>query len=300
MTEIPDSRKSTDTRLGAPGEAGLGAALRDFTDEAERLVVLSTGPEAVRRRARNRRSRRRTGAVALAGGAALAAGLVWGALPHTQGGHSPQTIAPERELVSAASLLPPPEPDGRLTPESLLAPSALPWNTTYHWRTVATDRTPDTPLPDSGHGQCRVRWFEDLGTTDVIARTYSGRNRATAQHRIAAFPGPSEASGATSTLSSRLRNCGWHKTRATQKTPSHGSEPSDLHEYVLTSGPDAPVRVSLVQSDNRVAVLAVSTAIAYDHAHPDSRTDACLDGSLGDNGTAPSHGVRAPQTPGHC
>ncbi|MEU0681310.1 hypothetical protein [Streptomyces albogriseolus] len=236
----------------------------------------------------------------------LAGGLTWGLLPHTSGrDSSPTAKASGRPgFVPAASLLPPPEPDGRLTADALLAPSSLPWNSTYHWHTLITGHDPDTPLPETGRGQCRARWFEDSPTTDVIARTYAGQGKATAQHRIAAFSDAAGASGAASALSSRLRECGWHETRATeaassQDEASHG-ESTDLYEYVLTSGPGDPVRVTLVQSDNRVAVLAVSTAVAYDHAHPDSRTDACLDKSLRNSSTAPSGSPRPTHTSEHC
>ena len=114
----------------------------------------------------------------------------------------------------------------------------------------------------------------------------------TAQHRIAAFPGGYQESRSAASLAARLRECGWHETRtAGAGQPSDIASPSaipeDLHEYVLTDGPGADKRLLLARSDSWVAVLAVSTAAAYDHAHPDSRTDQCPDHVLlGDGATA--------------
>ncbi|MEU0042786.1 hypothetical protein [Streptomyces werraensis] len=306
MTENSGRQEPASATPGTADDARLGTLLRGLTDDAEQLISLSARPDAVRERARRHRNRRRAGAATLVGSAALAVGVVWGVLPYAQE-HSdgPGADQQARELVSAAAVLPPAQPDGKLTEKALLSPSALPWNSTYHWQTTATGRTPATPLPETGRGGCRVRWFEDLNTTDVVARTYDGQERATAQHRIAAFAGPSDASKAAETLNSRLRQCGWHETRATGTPSSHGDPssdgvPDDLHEYVLTSGPDDPVRVTLVQSDNRVAVLAVSTPVAYNHAHPDSRTDACLDESLRNDSTAPSSSPQPTHAPEHC
>jgi len=299
MTEHSDRQEHGPAATEAADDARLGARLRGLADDAEQLIALSARPDAVRARGRKGRNRRRARAAALAGGA-LAIGVVLGVVPYAQErGGAPTADRQAGELVSAAALLPPARPDGKLTEKALLSDSALPWNGTYHWRTTTTGRTPDSPLPETGRAGCRVRWFEDLDTTDVVARTYAGQQRAAAQHRIAAFAGPSEASKAAATLNSRLRHCGWHETRATGTPSSHGDAssdqvPDDLHEYVLTSGPDDPVRVTLVQSDSRVAVLAVSTPVAYDHAHPDSRTDTCLDESL--RGDSPQPG----QVSEHC
>ncbi|MEU0170560.1 hypothetical protein ABZ214_34790 [Streptomyces iakyrus] len=307
MTENSGREEHTQATTDAADDARLGTLIRGLTDDAEQLITLNGRPEAVRERALRRRNRRRAGAATtLVGGAALAVGIVWGVLPYAQE-HSdgPTADRQARGLVSAAAILPAAQPDGKLTEKALLSPSALPWNSTYHWQTTATGRAPATPLPETGRGDCRVQWFEDLKAMDVVARTYNGQARATAQHRIAAFAGPSEASKAAEALNSRLRQCGWHETRVTGTPSPHGDAssdgvPDDLHEYVLTSGPDDPVRVTLVQSDSRVAVLAVSTPVAYAHAHPDSRTDACLDESLRNDSTVPSSSPQPTHAPEHC
>lgn len=306
MTENSGRQEHGPTTAEAADDVRLGTRLRGLADDAEQLIAVSARPHAVRERARRHRTRRRTGTAALVGGAMLTIGIVWGVLPYAQERDAPPTAnSPSRELVSAAALLPPAQADGRLTAKALLSPSALPWNGAYHWQTAATGQTPDTPLPETGRGECRVSWFEDLDTTDVVARTYAGQGQATAQHRIAAFASPSAATGAADELNSRLRHCGWHETRATGAQPPQGDTPpdgvpDDLHEYVLTSGPADPVRVTLVQSDNRVAVLALSTPAAYDHAHPDSRTDACLDESLRNDSSAPPRSPRPGHASGHC
>ncbi|MFH9819740.1 hypothetical protein [Streptomyces sp. NPDC017230] len=272
-------------------DAHIGVRLRGLTEDAEQLISLGARPNAVRMRARRRRNRRRAGVATLVGGAALAMGAAWGMLPYVQDSKGPAADRQASDLVSAAALLPPAQPDGTLTEKALLSPSALPWNRTYHWRSTGTGRAPATALPETGKRGCHVQWFEDLGTTSMVTRTYDGQGRATAQHRIAAFVGPSDAARAAATLDSRLHQCGWHETRATgaqssDRGASSDATPSGLHEYVLASGRNGSVRVTLAQSDNRVAVLAVSTPVAYDHAHPDSRTDACLNESLSGTGTS--------------
>ncbi|MEV5449652.1 hypothetical protein [Streptomyces sp. NPDC052535] len=278
--------------LATTTDAHIGVRLRGLAEDAEQLVSLGARPNVVRMRAHRRRSRRRAGAATLLGGAALVMGAAWGMLPDLQDSkEAPAAGRQARDLVSAGALLPPAQPDGKLTEKALLSPSALPWNGTYHWRSTDTGRETAPALPEAGKGGCHVQWFEELGTTSMVTRTYDGQGPATAQHRIAAFAGPSAAARAAATLDSRLHGCGWHETRATgarssDRDASSGATPTGLHEYVLTSGRDDSVRVTLAQSDNRVAVLAVSTPVAYDHAHPDSRTDACLNESLRGAGTS--------------
>lgn len=282
MTDIPGNRPSA--RGVAPRDVRLEAALRTLVDDAEQRVVIDADPRVVRGRAHRRRVRQRTGTAVLLSTAVVTAG-VWGLLPGTRGDASPVAVPSGPALVSAAMLLPPPEEDGRLTEDALLSPAVLPWNSTYHWRTTNGGDAAATPLPEPGQGQCEVRWSDALSASAQVARVYAGKSRATAQHRIAAFRDTAAASAAAVSLSSRLRACGWHETRAPAPQQPHGES---LHEYVLTSGSGDPVRVTLVQSDRRVAVLAVSTAVAFNHAHPDSRTDHCLDESLRDGGT-PEH-----------
>ncbi|KPC71776.1 hypothetical protein ABZ038_12775 [Streptomyces sp. NPDC006349] len=282
MTEQSGRRKSQPATVDG---SCFDGRLRELTEDAERLIPLSVRPSDVRWRAHRRQSRRRAGAAIVAGGATLAIAAVWGVLPSAGNrGDVPAVARQDQALVSAAALLPPAEADGKLTEKALLSPSALPWNDTYHWRVTGADPTPSTPPSETGTEGCRLRWFEDLDTEDVVARTYAGGRRATAQHRIAAFPGSSDATKSADALIARLRQCGWHQTRVSGSPSSRGDAspdrtPAGLHEYVLTSTDD-PVRVTLVQSDNRMAVLAVSTPVVYDHAHPDHLTDACLDQSL--------------------
>ncbi|EOY45757.1 hypothetical protein ACWDYK_01530 [Streptomyces anthocyanicus] len=291
MTETPGRKENPPATTA---DAHISLRLRGLAEDAEQLVRLSARPSVVRMRARRCRTRRRAGAATFVGGAALAIAAAWGMLPYVQDStEGPATDRQARDLVSAAALLPPAQPDGKLTEKALLSPSALPWNGTYRWRSTGTGRGTTPALPRTGKGGCHVQWFEDLSTTSTVTQTYDGQGPATAQHRIAAFAVPSDAAQAAATLGSRLRGCGWHETRATEarssgQDASSGATPAGLHEYVLTSGRDGSLRVTLAQSDNRVAVLAVSTPVAYNHAHPDSRTDACLNESL--RGTATSQG----------
>ena len=276
-----------------PPQGDLGTLLHGFADDAEPLISVGGGVADVQERVRRRRTRRRL-AVATAGCAALLSIGLW-SLPSLLGGApADRSERTGPGLVSAASILPSPDSGGGLPRTDLLSPSALPWNTGYHWRTTTTGDGATTPLPTGGTGDCALQWFDGTDTEDQIARTYRGDSGTTAQHRIAAYADNLAAQHAVRQLAEALHRCGWHETRSPD-TQGHGSAPT-LYEYVLTHGAETPLRVTLVQSDHRVAVLVLATQQADDHAHADPRTEHCLEQTV--NSAQPY--AASPSSTGHC
>lgn len=253
----------------------LGAQLRGFVDGAEPLIALGAGVDDVQDRVRRRRTRRRAGAATLAGAALFSAGL-WGLPRLVSDAPTDQAGQTSPELVSAAAILPSPAAGRGLPRADLLSPAALPWNSTYHWHTVDAGGGTTAPLPTGGTHACALSWFDGTGAEAEITRTYQGSNDASAQHRIVAFADNSAARHVAGQLAEALRKCGWHQTRVTGGTVSGPASPL-LYEYVLSTGPGAPLRVTLVQSDHRVAVLVLATRQVADHAHPDPKTEHCLE-----------------------
>ncbi|MGW3938501.1 hypothetical protein [Streptomyces sp. NBC_00024] len=277
-----------------PPQDEVGALLHGFADEAEPLITVGGDVEEVHERVRRRGTRRRL-TVTTAGCAALLSLGLWG-LASLLGGAP--TDRPERTspgLVSAASILPSPDSGGGLPRTDLLSPSALPWDTSHGWRTTTTGDGATTPLPTGGTGDCAPHWFDGTGAEDQIARTYSGDNGATAQHRIASYTNNSAAQYAVGQLAEALHGCGWHETRS-PGDQGHGSTAPLVYEYVLTNGAQAPLRVTLVQSDHRVAVLVLATPQVADHAHADPRTERCLEQTV--NSALPH--APSPSATGHC
>ncbi|MFD8352486.1 hypothetical protein ACFV1X_26550 [Streptomyces coelicoflavus] len=271
-----------------PPQNELDILLQRFADDTEPLLSVSGGVADVQERVRRHRTRRRL-AVTTAGCAALLSLGLWG-IPPLLGGTSadrPERTSPG--LVSAASILPSPDSTSGLVRTDLLSPSALPWNAAYHWRTTATGNRATTYVPIS---DCAPQWSDGSGAEDQIARTYGGDSGASAQHRIMTYTRNSAAQQAVRQLAEALHKCGWHETRS-PRTQHHDSMPPALYEYVLTHGEEAPLRVTLVQSDHRVAVLAVATPKVDDHAHTDPRTESCLEQNVD---SAQPH----PATMGHC
>ncbi|MDH6522241.1 hypothetical protein [Streptomyces sp. SAI-090] len=272
----------------------LGVLLHYFADEAEPLITLGAGVADVHERVRRRRTRRRL-AVTTAGCAALLSAGLWGLTPLLGGGPADRPGRAGPGLVPAASILPSPDGGDGLPRTDLLSPSALPWNAGYRWHTTTTGEGATAPLPTGGTGDCALPWFDGTGAEDQIARTYSGESGATAQHRIAAYADNSGARHAFGQLTEALHRCGWHETRSPD-TQDHGSTAPALYEYVLTNGAQAPLRVTLVQSDHRVAVLLLATAQVADHAHTDPRTEDCLELTV--NSARPH--TPSPSATGHC
>ncbi|MEU0022713.1 hypothetical protein ABZ173_34255 [Streptomyces rochei] len=271
-----------------PPQDDLGALLQRYADDTEPLISVSGGVADVQERVRRHRTRRRL-AVTTAGCAALLSLGLWG-IPPLLGGTSadrPEGTSPG--LVSAASILPSPDSTSGLVRTDLLSPSALPWNAAYHWRTTTTGNGATTYVPT---GDCAPQWFDGTGAEDQIARTYSGDSGASAQHRIMAYTSNSTAQEAVRQLAEALHKCGWHETRSPH-AQDHDSKAPVLYEYVLTHGAEAPLRVTLVQSDHRIAVLALATPQVDDHAHADPRTETCLEHNVN---SAQPH----PATTGHC
>ncbi|GAA3500899.1 hypothetical protein GCM10019016_080060 [Streptomyces prasinosporus] len=277
-----------------PPQDDLGTLLHGYADEAEPLITVSGGVADVHKRVRRHRTRRRL-AVTTAGCAALLSLGLWGLPPLLDGTSAdrPQETSPG--LVSAASILPAPDSGGGLPRTDLLSPSALPWNAAYHWRTTTTSNSATTPLPTGGTEDCALRWFDGTGAEEQIARSYRGDSDATAQHRIVAYADNSAAQHAVEQLAEALHKCGWHQTRSPH-AQDHDSKAPALYEYVLTHGAEAPLRVTLVQSDHRVAVLVLATPQVADHAHTDPRTENCLEETMN---SAQPHGP-SPSATGHC
>ena len=277
-----------------PPQDELGTLLHGYADGAEPLITVGGGVADVHERVRRRRTRRRL-AVTTAGCAALLSVGLWGLTSLLGGASADRPERPSPGLVSAASILPSPDSGGGLPRTDLLSPSALPWNAGYRWHATTTGDGATTPLPTGGTGDCALQWFNGTGAEDQIARTYSGDSGARAQHRIAAYADNSAAQHAVRQLAEALHRCGWHETRSPD-TQDHDSTTPALYEYVLTNGAEAPLRVTLVQSDHRVAVLVLATQQADDHAHADPRTEHCLEQTVN---SAQPH-APSPKATAHC
>ncbi|KAF5990694.1 hypothetical protein [Streptomyces sp. WAC00263] len=252
----------------------LGELLYQFAHDTEPLIAVASGVADVHHRVRRRGTRRRLGATVAVCAALLSVGL-WALPPLLSEGPADRPEQTNPGFVSAASILPSPDSGGGLPRQSLLSPSALPWNSAYHWHTTATGDGSATPLPSGGAGDCTLSWFTGTGTEDQISRTYKGGSGATAQHRIVAYADNSTAQHAVTQLADALHGCGWHETRG-PAAQDHGSTNAVLYEFVLVKGAGAPLRVTLVQADHRVAVLVLATRQVADHAHTDPRTERCL------------------------
>lgn len=277
----------------------LGPLLHGFADNAETLITSEHGVADVYARVQRRRTRRRLGAAAAVCAAVLSAGL-WG-LNLPLGDAPAERAGTEAGLVPAASILPSPETKsgGRLPRGDLMSPSALPWNTTYEWHTRATsDEGSPAPLPASGPRGCTLSWFDGTDAGARLARTYSGSGRATAQHQIVAFDDKQAARRAVAKLADALHGCGWHETRH-PRAQTHKAPASVLYEYVLPNGQGAPLRVTLVQSDHRVAVLVLATPQVADHAHTDPRTERCLEQGVS-SGRQSASSASPKSNKGHC
>ena len=272
-------------------ETRLGTLLQRYADDTEHLISVSGGVADVHERVRRYRTRRRV-AVTTAGCAALLSLGLWGILPLLDGTSDDRPERTSPGLVSAASILPSPDSNSGLVRTDLLSPSALPWNAAHHWRTTTTGNGATAYLPT---GDCAPQWFDGTGPRDQIARTYSGDSDASAQHRIVAYASNSAAQEAVRQLAEGLHKCGWHETRS-PSTQHHDSMTPALYEYILTHGVEAPLRVTLVQSDHRVAVLVLATPLVDDHAHTDPRTESCLEQNVN---SAQPH-APSPATMGHC
>ncbi|EGX61060.1 MULTISPECIES: hypothetical protein [Streptomyces] len=277
-----------------PPQDDLGPLLHSFADEAEPLITVGGGVADVHERVRHHRTRRRL-AVTTTGCAALLSLGLWGLPPLLGGAPADRPERTSPGLVSAASILPSPDSDGGLPRTDLPSPSALPWDASHGWRTTTTGDGATTPLPTGGPGDCALRWFDGTGAEDQIARTYRGDGGATAQHRIASYADNSAARHAVGQLAEALHGCGWHEIRS-PGDQDHGSTAPLLYEYVLANGAGAPLRVTLVQSDHRVAVLVLATPQVADHAHADPRTERCLEQTV--NSALPH--APSPSATRHC
>ena len=277
-----------------PPQDDLGTLLHGYADDAEPLITASGGVADVHERVRRHRTRRRLAATTAGCVALLSLGL-WGLSSLIGGASADRPARTSPGLASAASILPSPDSDGRLPHTDLLPPSALPWNAAYHWRTTATGGGFSAPLPTGGTGDCALRWFDGTGAREQITRTYTGDSGTAAQHRIVAYADNSAAQHAVRQLAAALHKCGWHETRSLHAHDLDSAVPA-LHDYVLTHGAEAPLRVTLVQSDHRVAVLVLATPQVDDHAHTDPRTESCLEKTVN---SAQPH-TPSPSATRHC
>lgn len=85
-------------------------------------------------------------------------------------------------------------------------------------------------------------------TRSPVPQPTSDRRGGAGIHRRAGGRRPGSA------VAARLRECGWHETRTTgagqpSDIASPPAIPESLHEYVLTDGPGADMRVLLARSD---------------------------------------------------
>ncbi|MDI9884998.1 hypothetical protein QMZ92_11490 [Streptomyces sp. HNM0645] len=253
----------------------LDARLQEFAAEADPLVAPAGGVVDVRLRAVRRRTRRRAGAGAVAVAVALTVG--WWIRPSpTDARLSAQPDQANGQLVAAASILPSPGADRVLAPRALLSPAALPWNATYRWRAVTTGDGSTAALPSQGTHPCTLVWFSGSSARNQIVRTYSGQGRATAQHRIVGFRTEDAARRSVGEVAEALRQCGWHGARTSGPGEGHGPDSPVVYDYALAGDSEAPLRVTLVQSDHRVAVLVLGARHSADPTHTDPRTERCL------------------------
>ncbi|WP_338675307.1 hypothetical protein V1460_21770 [Streptomyces sp. SCSIO 30461] len=256
-----------------PLASELDSRLQEFATEVDPLVAPAGGVVDVRLRAVRRRARRRAGVGTVAVAVALTAG--WWILPDpTDARVSAQSGLADGQLVAAASILPSSGADRGLAPRALLSPAALPWNATYRWRAVMTGDGSTATLPSQGTHPCTLVWFSGSSARDQIVRTYSGQGRATAQHRIVGFPTEDAARRSVGEAAKALARCGWHGSRTSGD--GHGPDSPVVYDYALSGGSGTPLRVTLVQSDHRVAVLALGAAHSADPTHTDPRTERCL------------------------
>lgn len=256
-----------------PLDSALDSRLREFVVEVDSLVAPAGGVADVHLRAVRRRARRRMGAATVVAAVVMTSG--WWVLPRpTDAPLSAQPDPATGQLVAAASILPSTSTDRGLAPRALLSPAALPWNATYRWRAVTTGDGSTAVLPSQGAHPCTLVWFSGSRARDQIVRTYSGQGRATAQHRIVDFPTEGEARRSVGEVAEALRRCGWHGALTTRE--GHGAKSPVVYDYALAGDSGGPLRVTLVQSDHRVAVLALGTGHSADPTHTDPRTEHCL------------------------
>lgn len=167
----------------------LDDRLRDLARDTEPLIVLA-GPADVRRRGERRRARRRVGAVAVVAAAALAVGS-WAVLPRLENGAQTPAVS--------GSPSPDPLPTDPLTGE-LLPPTALPWDSFWHWRTAAGDVSAKIPLMQCG------RSLYDPASASV--RFYQGNENSSARYSIQALGDEAKAAAELNRIRDELGKCG--------------------------------------------------------------------------------------------
>lgn len=167
----------------------LDDRLRDLARDTEPLIVLA-GPAHVRRRGERRRARRRVGAVAVVAVAALAVGS-WAVLPRLESGAQPPAVS--------GSPSPDPLPTEPLA-GALLPPTALPWDSYWHWRTVAGDVSAKIPLMHCGTS------LYDPASASV--RFYQGNANGSARYAIHDVGNEAKAAAELNRIRDELGKCG--------------------------------------------------------------------------------------------
>ncbi|MCM2421714.1 DUF2635 domain-containing protein [Streptomyces sp. RKAG293] len=167
----------------------LDDRLRDLARDTEPLIVLAR-PADVRRRGERRRARRRVGAVAVVAAAALAVGS-WAVLPRLENGAQTPAVG--------GSSSPDPLPTDPLTGE-LLPPTALPWDSYWHWRTVAGDVSAKIPLMHCGAS------LYDPASASV--RFFQGNENSSARYAIHALSNEAKAAAELNRIRDELGKCG--------------------------------------------------------------------------------------------
>ncbi|MCZ4096486.1 hypothetical protein [Streptomyces sp. H39-C1] len=167
----------------------LDDRLRDLARDTEPLILLA-GPADVRRRGERRRARRRVGAVAVVAAAALAVGS-WAVLPRLESGAQPPAVS--------GSPSPDPLPTEPLT-GALLRPTALPWDSYWHWRTVAGDVSAKIPLMHCGTS------LYDPASASV--RFYQGNANSSARYAIHDLGDGAKAAAELNRIRDELGKCG--------------------------------------------------------------------------------------------
>ncbi|MCZ4121427.1 hypothetical protein [Streptomyces sp. H39-S7] len=184
----------------------LDDRLRDLARDTEPLIVLA-GPADVRRRGERRRARRRVGAVAVVAAAALAVGS-WLVVPRLENGA-------QTPMVGGSSS-PDPLPADVLAGE-LLRPTALPWDSVWHWRTGSPAATAKLPLM-----RCGTSLYDPASAS---VRFYLGNETSGARYTVHGLRDAEAAAAELDRVRAELGKCG--------VVPSYGGKDGMTTEAVL-------------------------------------------------------------------
>ncbi|MEU3459646.1 hypothetical protein ABZ721_06760 [Streptomyces sp. NPDC006733] len=251
----------------------LDDRLRDLARDTEPLIVLAA-PADVRRRGERRRARRRMGAVAVVAAAAVAVGS-WLVVPRLENGA-------QTPMVGGSSS-PDPLPTDNLAGE-LLRPTALPWDSVWHWRTTAAATAAKLPLMECGAA------LYDPAAASV--RFYLGNETSSARYSVRALGSEGAATTERNRISDELGACGLTSSGKEALTTE-----TVLRLYGVTKKDGWMSQVWLATKGRYVSLLQVVTPVIMGVNTPylDGTPVLCMFRSL--DRLAPSAPGSAPATP---